>query len=45
MKRTQTKTKRVKLKNTITFFRNLIRKSKQPLAIYRYQLLSSLFYL
>ena len=37
--KTQTRIKRDKLKNTITiFFRNLIRKSKQPLVIYRYQL-------
>ena len=27
-----------------SFFLNLIRKSKQPLAIYRYQLLSSFVY-
>ena len=28
-----------------SFFRNLFRKSKQPLAIYQYQLLSSFYYL
>ena len=45
-KKTQTRTKRDKLKNTITlFFRNLIRKSKQPLDLYRYQLISSFVYL
>ena len=38
-KKTQTRTKWDKLKNTITlFFRNLIRKSKQPLVICRHQL-------
>ena len=35
-KKTQTRTKRDRLKNNIIFFRKLIRKSKQPLAIYRY---------
>ena len=36
----QTRTKRDKLKNTITIFLgNLIRKAKQPLVIYQYQLL------
>ena len=42
LKKTQTRTKRDKLKNTITLFlRNLIRKSKQRLTLYRYQLFSS----
>ena len=44
-KKTQTRTKSDKLKNTLSSFRNLIRKSKQPVAIYRYQLLSSFVYL
>ena len=38
-KKTQTRTKRDKMKNTITLLlRNLIRKSKQPIVFYRYQL-------
>ena len=41
-KKTQTRTKKDKLKNTITLF---LEKAKQPLAIYRYQLLSSSVYL
>ena len=44
--KTQTRTKRDKLKNTTTlFYRNLNRKSKQPLAIYQYQLISSSFFI
>ena len=42
-KETQTRRKKDKFKNI--FFRILFRKWKQPLAIYRYQLLSSVVYL
>ena len=45
-KKNANQNKKNKLKNTITFlFKNLNRKSKQPLAIYRYHLLSSFVYL
>ena len=47
IRKTETRTKRYTLKNTITlfFFKNSIRKPKQLLAIHRYQLLSSFFQL